>query len=87
MESGSSSGRTRAGAGCSAAPPAPRKVVGETASGEEALGLARSLLPDVVLLLDVSMPGWNGIVTAEKIAMACPATVIVMLTGSDPEFG
>ncbi len=58
------------------------KVVGETASGEEALGLARSLLPDVVLL-DVSMPGWNGIVTAEKIAMACPATVIVMLTGSD----
>ena len=58
------------------------KVVGETASGEEALGLARQLLPDVVLL-DVSMPGWNGIVTAEKIAMACPATVIVMLTGSD----
>lgn len=58
------------------------KVVGETASGEEALGLARSLLPDVVLL-DVSMPGWNGIVTAEKIAMACPATAIVMLTGSD----
>ena len=58
------------------------KVVGETASGEVALGLARSLLPDVVLL-DVSMPGWNGIVTAEKIAMACPATAIVMLTGSD----
>lgn len=58
------------------------KVVGETASGEEALGLARSLLPDLVLL-DVSMPGWSGIVTAEKIAMACPATAIVMLTGSD----
>jgi two-component system, NarL family, nitrate/nitrite response regulator NarL len=58
------------------------KVVGETASGEEALALARTLLPDVVLL-DVSMPGWNGIVTAEKIAMACPATAIVMLTGSD----
>ena len=58
------------------------KVVGETASGEEALALARSLLPDVVLL-DISMPGWNGIVTAEKIALACPATVIVMLTGSD----
>lgn len=58
------------------------KVVGETASGEQALALARSLLPDVVLL-DISMPGWNGIVTAEKIALACPATVIVMLTGSD----
>lgn len=58
------------------------KVVAETDSGQEALALARKLLPDVVLL-DISMPGWNGIVTAEKIAMACPATVIVMLTGSD----
>ncbi len=58
------------------------KVVAETDSGQEALALARRLLPDVVLL-DISMPGWNGIVTAEKIAMACPATVIVMLTGSD----
>ena len=58
------------------------KVVGETSSGEEALELARSLLPNVVLL-DVSMPGWGGIVTAEKIALACPATAIVMLTGTD----
>jgi len=58
------------------------RVVGETASGEEALALAQALLPEVVLL-DISMPGWNGIVTAEKIAMACPATAIVMLTGSD----
>jgi DNA-binding NarL/FixJ family response regulator len=57
-------------------------VVAETDSGEEALALARKLLPNVVLL-DISMPGWNGIVTAERIAMACPATVIVMLTGSD----
>jgi DNA-binding NarL/FixJ family response regulator len=58
------------------------QVVGETSSGEEALKLALSLMPDVVLL-DVSMPGWNGIVTAEKIALACPATAIVMLTAAD----
>ena len=57
-------------------------LVGETASGEEALELARSLLPDVVLL-DVNMVGWNGIVTAEKISIACPATAIVMLTMAD----
>lgn len=57
-------------------------VVGETASGEEALKLARELLPDVVLL-DISMPGWNGLVTAEKINSACPATTIVMLTVSE----
>jgi two-component system, NarL family, nitrate/nitrite response regulator NarL len=58
------------------------RVVGETSSGEEALKLALALMPDVVLM-DVSMPGWGGIVTAEKIATACPATAIVMLTGSD----
>lgn len=58
------------------------KVVGETSTGEEALALALALMPDVVLL-DVSMPGWNGIVTAEKIAMACPAVTIIMLTASE----
>jgi DNA-binding NarL/FixJ family response regulator len=58
------------------------KVVGETASGEEALALALALLPQVVLL-DINMPGWNGIETAQKIALACPATAIVMLTGSE----
>ena len=58
------------------------KIVGEAASGEEALTLACALLPDVVLL-DISMPGWGGLITAEKITTACPATVIVMLTVSE----
>lgn len=58
------------------------KVVGEASSGEEALTLARELLPDVVLL-DISMPGWGGLVTVEKITTACPATRIVMLTSSE----
>jgi DNA-binding NarL/FixJ family response regulator len=58
------------------------KVVAQADTGEEALTLAQKLLPDLVLL-DISMRGWSGILTAEKIATACPATVIVMLTGSD----
>ena len=58
------------------------RVVGEASSGERALELARELLPDVVLL-DISMPGWDGLTTAERIAAACPATAIVMLTVSD----
>lgn len=58
------------------------KIVGEAASGEEALKLACALLPDVVLL-DISMPGWGGLIAAEKITTACPATVIVMLTVSE----
>jgi DNA-binding NarL/FixJ family response regulator len=59
-------------------------VVGEAGSGEEALQLARELLPDIVLL-DISMPGWSGFVTAEKIATACPASAIVMLTVSEDQ--
>ena len=59
-------------------------LVGEASSGEEALRLARERLPDVVLL-DVSMPGWDGIVTAERIATACPASAIVMLTASEEQ--
>ena len=58
------------------------QVVGETDSGEQALQLARTLMPQV-MLLDMSMTGWNGITTAEKVSIACPATAIVMLTVSD----
>jgi DNA-binding NarL/FixJ family response regulator len=60
------------------------EVIGEAAGGEEALRLAQELLPDIVLL-DVSMPGWDGLVTAERIATACPATAIVMLSASDDQ--
>lgn len=59
-------------------------VIGQAASGEEALRLARDFLPDVVLL-DIGMPGWDGLATAEKIATACPATRIVMLTVFEDE--
>jgi DNA-binding NarL/FixJ family response regulator len=59
-------------------------IVGQAASGEEALRLARDLLPDVVLL-DIGMPGWGGLVTAEKITTACPASRIVMLTVVEDE--
>lgn len=59
-------------------------IVGQAASGEQALRLARELLPDVVLL-DIGMPGWDGLIAAEKIARACPATRIVMLTVAEDE--
>ncbi|MBI4207368.1 MAG: response regulator transcription factor [Betaproteobacteria bacterium] len=59
-------------------------IIGQAAGGEEALRLARDLLPDVVLL-DIGMPGWDGLATAEKIATACPATNIVMLTVFEDE--
>jgi DNA-binding NarL/FixJ family response regulator len=57
-------------------------IVGEASNGADALTMARELLPDVVLL-DVSMPGWTGLMTAEKITTACPATAVVILTASE----
>lgn len=59
-------------------------VVGEAATGEEALRVAQDHLPDVVLL-DLSLPGWDGLVTAERLATACPASVIVVLTASEDQ--
>ncbi|MCX7174300.1 MAG: response regulator transcription factor [Proteobacteria bacterium] len=59
-------------------------IIGQAESGEEALRLARDLLPDVVLL-DIGMPGWGGLVATEKITTACPATKIVILTVEENE--
>jgi len=59
-------------------------VVGQATSGEEALRLARDLLPDVVLL-DLNMPGWGGLATAAKLATACPAIKVIMLTVVEDE--
>lgn len=59
-------------------------IVGQAESGEEALRLARDVLPDVVLL-DIGMPGWGGLTTAEKLTIACPAARTVMLTVEEDE--
>lgn len=56
------------------------EVVGQGASADEALELARELLPDLILL-DVDMPG-DGISVVPAIGASCPVTKIVMLTVS-----
>jgi DNA-binding NarL/FixJ family response regulator len=58
-------------------------VVGEAADGAAALALARAELLDV-MVLDINMPG-GGLETAQRIAVACPATRIVILTVSEDE--
>jgi two-component system nitrate/nitrite response regulator NarL len=58
-------------------------VVGQAADAEGAVRVVREELPDIVLL-DVTMPG-GGIQAAQKIAAACPATRIIMLTVSEDE--
>ena len=58
-------------------------VVGEAADASSALTLVQQHLPDVVLL-DIAMPG-GGIRAATDVAIAAPATKIVMLTVSEDE--
>lgn len=55
-------------------------VVGAAGDGEEAVALALAERPDVILL-DLNMPGLDGIAAAKAIATALPSTRIVMHTG------
>lgn len=59
-------------------------VVGEAASGDEALALVRSREVDVVLL-DVNMPGKNGIQTCREIKAEKPEIGVIALTIHDQE--
>jgi DNA-binding NarL/FixJ family response regulator len=59
------------------------EVVGEAVDAPSALALAQVELPDV-MILDIAMPG-GGLTAASRIASACPATRIVMLTVSEDE--
>jgi len=53
--------------------------VGEAASGPEALALAADLQPDLVLV-DVRMPGMDGIETARRLAEAESDAVVVLIS-------
>jgi DNA-binding NarL/FixJ family response regulator len=53
--------------------------VGEAASGEEALEAVERLVPELVLL-DVRMPGLNGIEVARRIAATHPEVVVVLIS-------
>lgn len=57
-------------------------IVGEAATGEQALEQTRKLKPDV-LVLDIRMPGIDGIDTLEKIKNEIPETRVVMLSTYD----
>lgn len=58
------------------------RVVGEGATGDDAVDLAKALRPDV-LLLDVQMPGPGAKAIIEILGRACPDTKIIVLTMHD----
>ncbi|RUS47351.1 response regulator transcription factor [Cohnella sp. AR92] len=55
------------------------EVVGEASNGEEAIELARSLAPDV-MLMDIRMPGASGIEATREITSKIPGIRILILT-------
>ncbi|MFO1539478.1 MAG: response regulator [Chloroflexota bacterium] len=55
------------------------EVVGTGGSGPDALEIANRLHPDVILM-DVNMPGFDGIAAAEQLSVASPTTAIVMMS-------
>ena len=57
-------------------------VAGEAGNGEEALRLAAALKPDIVLL-DIRMPGMEGIETARHLNAMNPAPAVVFTTAYD----
>src|SRR4051794_32633458 len=62
------------------------EVVGEAASGHEALSLAEALAPDVVTL-DLTMPGGSSIKMIERLRRDCPrCRVLVVTMHDDPEY-
>jgi two-component system, NarL family, response regulator LiaR len=54
-------------------------VVGEAASGEEGVKLVRQLLPDVVLM-DLVLPGIDGVEATRQLKKASPSTQVIVLT-------
>lgn len=55
------------------------EVVGESSDGQQAIRAAISLQPKLVLL-DLSMPGLNGLNALKEIKRQCPETKVVVLT-------
>lgn len=60
------------------------EVVGEATDGEEAVTAALELLPDVVVM-DLRMPGMDGIEATQRITQRNPEVAVLLLTYTDED--
>jgi two-component system response regulator NreC len=59
-------------------------VIGEAADGDAVVAQAQALHPDVVLM-DISMPGTNGLVATRRLKQRQPGLVVLVLTRHDED--
>jgi two-component system, NarL family, response regulator NreC len=55
------------------------EIVGEASDGRQALSLAQEFRPDVAII-DIAMPGLNGIEATRRITETCPQTGVIILS-------
>jgi len=62
------------------------EVIGQAGTGEEAIAMAQEFQPDIILM-DINMPGIDGIGASQKITESVPSVqIIIMSVQSDPNY-
>ena len=60
------------------------QVVGEAETGSDAVQVCKKLLPDIILM-DIGLPGLNGIEATAEVLRHCPETRVIVLSMYDDE--